>query len=187
MPLLRKAFMPGTKDPNGWSNGYVEPQATYQNTGSQTPIPHDRDGNPLEVEGKGMMKIPGYEWHDKSPQFHKLAGRVKDLLEDIGDAVSNLDPTFDTYDHFEELMAWAESENPPLSLMRDPIKASRNFLVWRKSNKTSSLTKKKFSKMPRNLSASDRSALIRLASRLPAGSPQRKAILAGLKISSGGG
>ena len=34
--------------------------------------------------------------------------------------------------------------------------------------------------MPRNLSASDRSSLIRLASRLPAGSPQRKAILAGL-------
>ncbi len=73
---LRKAFMPGTKDPNGWENGYVEPQRTYQNVGSQTPIAHDRDGHPVEVEGKGMMKIPGYEWHDKSPEFHKLAKRV---------------------------------------------------------------------------------------------------------------
>ena len=34
--------------------------------------------------------------------------------------------------------------------------------------------------MPRNLTASDRSALIRLASTMPAGSPERKAILAGL-------
>ena len=34
--------------------------------------------------------------------------------------------------------------------------------------------------MPRNLTAQDRSALIRLARSLPAGSPQRKAILAGL-------
>ncbi len=34
--------------------------------------------------------------------------------------------------------------------------------------------------MSRSLSASDRSSLIRLASTLPAGSPERKAILAGL-------
>lgn len=36
----------------------------------------------------------------------------------------------------------------------------------------------------RNLTASDRSALIKLASSLPAGSPERKAILAGLRGSS---
>ena len=36
----------------------------------------------------------------------------------------------------------------------------------------------------RNLTASDRSALIKLASSLPAGSPERKAILAGLQGSS---
>ena len=35
--------------------------------------------------------------------------------------------------------------------------------------------------MSRKLTASDRSALIRLASTMPAGSPERKAILAGLK------
>jgi hypothetical protein len=35
--------------------------------------------------------------------------------------------------------------------------------------------------MPRTLTASDRRSLIRLASTLPAGSPERKAILAGLK------
>ena len=38
--------------------------------------------------------------------------------------------------------------------------------------------------MSRTLTASDRSALIRLASALPAGSPERKAILAGLEKSA---
>lgn len=38
--------------------------------------------------------------------------------------------------------------------------------------------------MARKLTASDRKSLIRLASALPAGSPERKAILAGLKKSS---
>jgi hypothetical protein len=38
--------------------------------------------------------------------------------------------------------------------------------------------------MARNLTASDRSALIRLASTLPVGSPQRKAILSGLTKTS---
>lgn len=36
----------------------------------------------------------------------------------------------------------------------------------------------------RNLTASDRSALIRIASSLPSGSPERKAILAGIKKNS---
>ena len=39
--------------------------------------------------------------------------------------------------------------------------------------------------MPRSLSASDRSSLIRLASSLPAGSAERKAILAGLSRTAG--
>ena len=38
--------------------------------------------------------------------------------------------------------------------------------------------------MSRTLTATDRSALIRLASTLPAGSPERRAILAGLKTST---
>ena len=37
--------------------------------------------------------------------------------------------------------------------------------------------------MPRKLTASDRKNLIKLASSLPKGSPERKAILAGLKVS----
>ena len=40
--------------------------------------------------------------------------------------------------------------------------------------------------MSRNLTASDRSALIRLASTLPVGSTERKAILAGLAKTSSG-
>ncbi len=76
MSRTRRAYIPGVRDPNGWENGYVEPQATYQNVGSQTPIAHDRDGHPVEVVGGGIMKIPGYEWHDKSPEFHKLAKKV---------------------------------------------------------------------------------------------------------------
>jgi hypothetical protein len=72
----RYAYMPGTKDPNGWGPGKITSERIYQNEGSQTPIPHDRDGNPVEVEGGGEMKIPGYEWHDKSPEFHRMAKRV---------------------------------------------------------------------------------------------------------------
>ena len=136
MPFLRKAFMPGTKDPNGWENGYVEPQATYQNVGSQTPISHDRDGKPVKVEGRGMMKIPGYEWHNKSPEFHKLAGRVKDLLEDIGEKAEEIDPSFDITEDFEQLMVWAETENPPASLLQNPEKSARSFAVWRKTHKS---------------------------------------------------
>ena len=40
--------------------------------------------------------------------------------------------------------------------------------------------------MSRTLTASDRSALIRLASTMPAGSPERRAILAGLQKTAGG-
>jgi len=71
-----KSYIPGVRDPNGWEHGRVEPQGAYQNVGSQTPIAHDRDGHPVKVEGRGMMKIPGYEWHDKSPEFHKLAKKI---------------------------------------------------------------------------------------------------------------
>jgi len=39
--------------------------------------------------------------------------------------------------------------------------------------------------MPRTLTASDRRSLIRLASTMPVGSPERKAILAGLSQSAG--
>jgi len=39
--------------------------------------------------------------------------------------------------------------------------------------------------MPRSLTAQDRSALIRLASSLPPGSPERRAILGGLSKASG--
>ena len=41
--------------------------------------------------------------------------------------------------------------------------------------------------MPRSLTAQDRSSLIRLASSLPVGSAERKAILAGLRKTSGEG
>ena len=130
--------MPGTKDPNGWENGYVEPQAIYQNVGSQTPISHDRDGHPVEVEGKGMMKIPGYEWHNKSPEFHKLAGGVKKLLEKIGEKAEEIDPSFDLAedDAFGNLMLWAETEKPSASLLQNPEKSAQNFAVWRKTHKS---------------------------------------------------
>lgn len=39
--------------------------------------------------------------------------------------------------------------------------------------------------MPKNLTASDRKSLIRLASALPAGSPERRAILSGLTQTAG--
>lgn len=128
--------MPGTKDPNGWENGYVQPQATYQNVGSQTPFAHDRDGKPVEVEGRGMMKIPGYEWHNKSPEFHKLAGGVKRLLENIGEKAEKIDPSFDSSEDFEQLMLWSETEKPSASLLQNPEKSAQNFAVWRKTHKS---------------------------------------------------
>ena len=133
----RTAFMPGKlRDPNTWENGFVEPQATYQNVGSQTPIAHDRDGHPVEVVGGGMMKIPGYEWHDKSPEFHKLAGKVKDLLEGIGEEAENLDSSFDLVDDFSELMLWAETDKPSSFILRNPEKGAQNFVVWRRLHKS---------------------------------------------------
>lgn len=72
----RKAYIPEVRDPNGFQHGRVQSQGTYQNVGSQTPIAHDRDGKPIEVEGGGMMNIPGYEWHDKSKEFHRMAKRI---------------------------------------------------------------------------------------------------------------
>ena len=135
-PILRKAFMPGTKDPNGWANGYVSPQATYQNIGSQTPIAHDRDGKPIEVESRGIMRIPGYEWHDKSPQFHRIAGGVKKLLEDIGEKAEELDPSFDLADNFSELMLWIETDKPSKAILQDPLKGAQTFSVWFKQHKS---------------------------------------------------
>lgn len=49
-----------------------------EGTGSQTPTPRDRAGKPLDVSGGGMMRIPGYEWHDKSEAFHRMASRKRD-------------------------------------------------------------------------------------------------------------
>ena len=68
------AYNPGQKSDTGYLPGNVQQQAPYRGVGSQTPVPHDRDGQPMVVETQGMMKIPGYEWHDQSPEFHKLAG-----------------------------------------------------------------------------------------------------------------
>lgn len=42
----------------------------YPGTGSQMPFPRDRNGDFVQPKQYGMMKIPGYEWHDKSPAFH---------------------------------------------------------------------------------------------------------------------
>jgi hypothetical protein len=49
---VRLAWETGEIDPDGWGYdpGEVEPQAPYQNEGSQTPPPRDRDGNILEPE-----------------------------------------------------------------------------------------------------------------------------------------
>jgi len=67
------AYDPGKREQGGYIPGMVTQQAPYQGTGSQTPAPRDRDGKVLEVSGGGMMKIPGYEWHNRSEKFHRLA------------------------------------------------------------------------------------------------------------------
>ena len=144
---IRKSYVPGVRDPNGWEHGYVEPQATYQNVGSQTPIPHDRDGHPVEVVGGGMMKIPGYEWHNKSPEFHKLAGKVKESLEGIAEKAEELDPSFDLENDFSEVMLWVETEKPSAFLLKNPAQGAKNFVVWRKLHASAKRVASKWSKI----------------------------------------
>jgi len=65
-----QAYMPGQRSDKGYTPGFVQQQPPYRGTGSQTPEPRDRDGNVIDVPQYGMMRIPGYEWHNKSPKFH---------------------------------------------------------------------------------------------------------------------
>jgi hypothetical protein len=65
-----RAFDPGHRSDKGYTPGSVQQQAPYRGVGSQVPEPRDRDGHVIEVPQYGMMRIPGYEWHDKSTKFH---------------------------------------------------------------------------------------------------------------------
>ena len=65
-----RAFDPGHRSDKGYTPGSVQQQAPYRGVGCQVPEPRDRDGHVIEVPQYGMMRIPGYEWHDKSTKFH---------------------------------------------------------------------------------------------------------------------
>ena len=65
-----RAFDPGHRSDKGYTPGSVQQQAPYRGVGSQVPEPRDRDGNVIEVPLYGMMRIPGYDWHNKSTKFH---------------------------------------------------------------------------------------------------------------------
>lgn len=65
-----QAYTPGHRSDKGYTPGFVQQHPPYRGTGSQTPEPRDRDGNVIDVPQYGMMRIPGYEWHDKSKKFH---------------------------------------------------------------------------------------------------------------------
>lgn len=72
------AYTPGHRTDKGYSPGSVTQQPPDQGVGSQTPFAHDRDGKPVAVRQIGMMKIPGYEWHNKSESFHRIAADVSE-------------------------------------------------------------------------------------------------------------
>ena len=134
---VRAFYDPGQKSDTGYMPGNAHQEAPYRGVGSQVPEPRDRDGKLTRVPQYGMMKIPGYEWHDKSPEFHKTAGGVKRLLEGIGAKAEELDPRFDLSndDAFEHLMMWAETEKPSAFLLRNPEMAAQNFLNWQRTNR----------------------------------------------------
>ncbi len=65
-----RAYYPGQRSNTGYLPGNVRQEAPYRGVGSQMPEPRDRDGKIIKVPEYGMMEIPGYEWHDKSKEFH---------------------------------------------------------------------------------------------------------------------
>jgi uncharacterized cupin superfamily protein len=70
---LRAYYDPGHRSDTGYLPGNVHQEAPYRGVGSQVPEPRDRNGHPVPVPQYGMLKIPGYEWHDKSESFHRNA------------------------------------------------------------------------------------------------------------------
>jgi hypothetical protein len=134
---VRAFYDPGQKSDTGYMPGNVHQEAPYRGVGSQVPEPRDRDGKLTRVPQYGMMKIPGYEWHNTSAEFHKTAGGVKRLLEDIGAKAEKLDPRFDlsNEDAFEHLMMWAETEKPSTFLLRNSEMAAQSFLNWQRTNR----------------------------------------------------
>jgi len=99
----------------------------------------------------------------------RIAGGVKEMLEDFAEAVHKVDSKFDPDAMFDAVMDWQEAENPSAEQLKNADKSTvEAFLKWHKSHKKASLT------------APQRKALVRLASTLPAGDPARRAILVGL-------
>lgn len=127
-----RAYNPGSRSDTGYLPGNVQQAPPYRGVGSQVPEPRDRDGKPAPVPQYGMMKIPGYEWHDKSPEFHRTAGLLKDALVAVGEAAERVDPSrFDLVDDFGDLEDWFATTMPSDGLVRNPDRAARVFLAWR--------------------------------------------------------
>lgn len=132
---IRAFYNPGARSDTGYMPGNVHQEAPYRGVGSQTPTPRDRDGKPAAVPQYGMMKIPGYEWHDKSPEFHKTAGGVKRLLEGVGEEIEKIHPRFDAHEEFDQLMEWARLTRPTEQMLRNPEMAAQSFLNWQRTNR----------------------------------------------------
>jgi hypothetical protein len=69
---VASAYTNGMRTETGYIPGMITQRAPAEGVGSQMPPARDRNGKHLDVPGQGMMKIPGYDWHDKSIAFHKL-------------------------------------------------------------------------------------------------------------------
>ncbi len=132
---IRAFYNPGARSDTGYMPGNVHQEAPYRGVGSQTPTPRDRDGKPAAVPQYGMMKIPGYEWHDKSPEFHKTAGGVKRLLESIGEEIEKTHPRFDAHEEFDQLMEWARLTRPTEQVLRNLDMAAQSFLNWQRTHR----------------------------------------------------
>lgn len=63
----------GRSPTEGWENGVVEPFVRTQGEGSQVPPTRDNQGKDIPMPDLGELEIPGYDWHDTTKEFHRLA------------------------------------------------------------------------------------------------------------------
>ena len=65
------------REPGSWQPGQIGPFNPTKGEGSQTPPTRDNQGKAQPLPEFGAMAIPGYEWHDKSKDFHRMAANEK--------------------------------------------------------------------------------------------------------------
>lgn len=82
--LSRRAYDEVGRSPYGYDPGHVEPFKPTEGEGSQVPFARDHQGKPVAPPDLGLLKIPGYEWHDTSKAFHQVVQKNASNTEMFG-------------------------------------------------------------------------------------------------------